>query len=186
MHILSHIIVICFSVKIGLLASDLARIPAAKLLLPLEDDEDVPDDPAISSPVAALTAVASSIIGSGLPGGEDLCCGRGGEDCGDEEDDAAAGTNCFLRLSRLSSSLSPLAILAGDRGISLKAEGAKEDAPPEEEEEGVARDRESSRDSSRLERKDKSVSDRSIDRPVKKILTQFVFSCASHPWFLPE
>ncbi len=67
---------------------------------------------------AALTAEASSIIGSGLPGVEDVAVGRAGED---------GCANCRRRRSLFSSSRRLLAISPAESGVSLNTDGGAVD-----------------------------------------------------------
>ncbi len=132
LHILSQIMVICLSVKMGLFS---ALCSSALLAAPCPE----------RMPAAALTAAASSIMGSGLPGepGDpgDLGGGDGGGgggggalpgDAGPAWAQRGVGAASWRRrFRRLSSSLRLLAIWEGDRVDSVKTEG-------EEEEEDVA------------------------------------------------
>jgi len=104
LHILSTIIVICLSVKMGFDVVEEA-----------EEEDEVATAVSLEGPAAdmaadaALMTDASSIIGSGEDGGDDLS-------------PVVAGAICFLLRSLLSSSLRLLAISAGERGVSLNTE----------------------------------------------------------------
>jgi len=118
LHILSTIMVICLSVKMGFEAA-------------AEDDEEGAAGPpaeeeeeADMAAEAARITEASSIIGSGEDGGEDL------------SPPAVSVGICFLLRSLLSSSRRLLAISAGERGVSLKAEEVDAAAAAEAEGDG--------------------------------------------------
>lgn len=102
LHILSTIIVICLSVKIGFAVVEVEDAEAAAVSFDMAAD-------------AVLITDASSIIGSGDEGGEDLS-------------PVVEVAICFLLRSLFSSSLRLLAISAGERGVSLNTEVDAEEA----------------------------------------------------------